>query len=162
MTSEADRGSLYQGRRCFLPLPSNLIVSHPKVSQAIAMSEPEDRNPFDGPQMQGIHYRQANMTGANFDGVNLEGAQFYAVMTSARFTDTNLNAATFRDVSLANAQFDDVNLSGAVISNANLSRLTITGVTFAHSDIQDADLTGMRINGVLVSELFDAYERVNP
>jgi uncharacterized protein YjbI with pentapeptide repeats len=123
------------------------------------MNEHQETNPFDGPQMQGIHHRRADMSGTNFDGVNLAHARFYAVMTSAKFTDTDLNAADFDDVNLADSRFNNVNLSGVAITNANLSRSIISGVTLAHSDIKDADLTGMRINGVLVSDLFDAYER---
>jgi hypothetical protein len=29
----------------------------------------------------------------------------------------------------------------------------------ADAEIRDADLTGMRINGILVTDLFDAYEK---
>ncbi|MBM7068539.1 pentapeptide repeat-containing protein [Actibacterium sp. 188UL27-1] len=123
------------------------------------MSEQEHANPFDGPQMQSVHYKRADMAGANFDGVNLEDARFYAVLTKAKFTDTNLQDVDFDDVNLANGRFNNVDLSGAAITNANLSKLTVRGATLAHADIQDADLTGMRINGVLVTDLFHAYEK---
>ncbi|MGO6852685.1 pentapeptide repeat-containing protein [Rhizobium beringeri] len=39
------------------------------------MTEPQDHNQFDGPQMQGTHYKRADLSGANFDGVNLADAQ---------------------------------------------------------------------------------------
>ncbi|MGO7305361.1 pentapeptide repeat-containing protein [Rhizobium ruizarguesonis] len=39
--------------------------------------EPQEHNQFDGSQMQGMHYKRADMSGANFDGVNLADAQFY-------------------------------------------------------------------------------------
>lgn len=123
------------------------------------MAEPQKKSQFDGPHMRGTHYKRADMAGTNFDGVNLAEAQFYAVLTKARFTDTNLTDAVFDDINLADARFNNVNLSGAVITNANLSRLTISGVTFGDSDIKDADLTGMRINGVLVTDLFAFYEQ---
>ncbi len=125
------------------------------------MTDPDRRNPFDGPQLQGVHHRRADMSGANFDGVNLDRARFFAVMTSATFTDTNLGAATFDDVNLAGAKFNNVNLSGSTVTDANLSRLSIRGVTLADTDIQDADLTEMRINGVLVSDLFAAYKKAS-
>ncbi|WP_245483911.1 pentapeptide repeat-containing protein [Rhizobium ruizarguesonis] len=43
------------------------------------MTEPQEHNQFDGPQMQGMHYKRADMSGANFDGVNLADAQFYGI-----------------------------------------------------------------------------------
>lgn len=118
------------------------------------MAEPQKNIDFDGPQMQGTHYKRADMAGSHFDGVNLADAQFYACLSKARFTDTNLSEAVFDDINLADASFNNVNLSGAAITNANLSRLTISGVTLADTDIKDADLTGMRINGVLITDLF--------
>ncbi len=118
------------------------------------MAEPQKNIDFDGPQMQGTHYKRADMAGSHFDGVNLADAQFYACLRKARFTDTNLSEAVFDDINLADASFNNVNLSGAAITNANLSRLTISGVTLADTDIKDADLTGMRINGVLITDLF--------
>jgi uncharacterized protein YjbI with pentapeptide repeats len=123
------------------------------------MSEHSEGNPFGGPQMKGSHHQRADLSGAYFDGCNLDSARFYAVMTKARFTDTDLSAADFDDVNLAESRFHNVNLSGAAITNANLSRLTISGVTLAHTTIEDADVTGLRINGVLVADLFAAYEQ---
>ena len=49
----------------------------------------------------------------------------------------NLARATFADVALAGARFRNVNLS--------------------HAAIEDANLEGMTINGVLVKDLFHAY-----
>ncbi|MBB3644042.1 uncharacterized protein YjbI with pentapeptide repeats [Rhizobium sp. BK619] len=50
------------------------------------MSDHQEHNPFDGAQMQGMHYERADMSGANFDGVNLADAQFYAFLTKAKTT----------------------------------------------------------------------------
>lgn len=123
------------------------------------MSGQEQNNPFDGPQLQGIHHQRADMTDTNFDGVNLSRARFFAVMSDAKFTDTNLKDADFDDVNLGDARFNNINFSGTKITNANLSNVSISGATLENLDISNANLTGMKINGVLVSDLFDAFEK---
>jgi uncharacterized protein YjbI with pentapeptide repeats len=51
------------------------------------------------------------------------------------------------DANLAGSRFDDVNLQKAVFTNVNLSDATFSNI----------NLTNMKINGVLVSELFAVY-----
>jgi uncharacterized protein YjbI with pentapeptide repeats len=51
-------------------------------------------------------------------------------------------------VALQRASFTDVTLSEATFTDVNLSNASIT----------DSNIGGMRINGVLVSDLFQAYE----
>ena len=109
----------------------------------------DSRHPFDGEQLQGTTWARADMARARFDGVNLDGAHFFAVLTNATFGDTNLAGAAFDDVNLAGASFSNVNLSGARIENANLSDV----------DVRNANYAGMRIEGVLVTELLEAHGR---
>jgi uncharacterized protein YjbI with pentapeptide repeats len=80
----------------------------------------------------------ADLSGAEFINTNLADTQF---------RDVNLAGAQFLDVNLAGARFDDVALKGAVIRNANCS----------HVSIEDACYEGMRIDGILVTDLLDAY-----
>jgi uncharacterized protein YjbI with pentapeptide repeats len=54
-------------------------------------------------------------------------------------------------VNLKDAKFADVALVGARFSNINFSNVSI----------QDSNLEGMKINGVLVSELIRTYELCN-
>ena len=107
----------------------------------------DSANPFDGEQLQDSTYARADMARTRFDGVNLDGAHFFAVLTNAAFGDTNLAHATFDDVNLSGATFTNVNLSGARIENANLS----------DADIRNANYAGMRIEGVLVTELLEIH-----
>lgn len=69
-----------------------------------------------------------------------------------RYVDADLAGASFEDVNLRGAKFLDVALSGATFQNVNL----------ADVGVGDAQLDGMRINGVLVSDLFRAYNSLNP
>lgn len=52
----------------------------------------------------------------------------------------------------AGADEIDVALSGATFRNVNLAEVSVV----------DAELAGMRINGVLVSDLFRAYNQLSP
>ncbi|MEO8506187.1 MAG: pentapeptide repeat-containing protein [Betaproteobacteria bacterium] len=67
----------------------------------------------------------------------------HAVLADSEFVDTSLERAKFRDVNLRRAQFDDVALTGATIRNACLGDVSIS----------DANYNGMRIEGILVTEL---------
>jgi uncharacterized protein YjbI with pentapeptide repeats len=70
-----------------------------------------------------------------------------ANLSGSEFADVNLQSARFLDVNLSGAQFSDVNLSGAKFSDINLSDVKI----------ENCDYTGMRIQGILVSDLLKAY-----
>ncbi len=65
------------------------------------------------------------------------------------FDDVNLQGASFNNINLSKSTFTDVNLSGAKFSNLNLSKV----------EIDACETTGMKIRGVLVSDLFEAYRR---
>jgi uncharacterized protein YjbI with pentapeptide repeats len=85
----------------------------------------------------------ADLSGSEFTNVNLSGTQF---------RDVNLGSSSFADVNLSGAKFDDINLTGVVIRKANCS----------HLSMEDACYEGMRIDGILVSELLAMYRGQNP
>lgn len=72
-----------------------------------------------------------------------------AILAGSEFVDSNLAGAKFHDVNLQGADFFDVALTGAQIRNACLSNVSIA----------DANYTGMRIEGILVSELLRVYQQ---
>jgi len=108
-----------------------------------------DKDPFDGPDLSGKSYSRARMCQSNFDGVDLSESRFFAVLSDARFSDTNL----------ARADFDDVNLSEARFHNINLQKASFDNINFSNVSISNANLQGMTINGILVSDLLEAYEK---
>ncbi|MER8642102.1 pentapeptide repeat-containing protein [Mesorhizobium sp. M1252] len=72
-----------------------------------------------------------------------------AVVSNSRFDDVNLSNTRFHNVDLsAAAVVEDANLSNALFSNVNLSNL----------NIENAEVAGMMINGIRLSDLFQAYE----
>ena len=76
---------------------------------------------------------------------------------SARFPKSSFVA-----VDLSASAFEDVNLRDAVFANVALTGAAFRNVNLANASIVDAKLDGMRIDGVLVSDLFSAYHQVNP
>ena len=82
--------------------------------------------------------------------IALPSGQYRAENTSlvgSEFLDTNLEGSKFHDVNLRGADFSDVALTGAKIRNACLGNVTIA----------DANYTGMRIEGILVTDLLRVY-----
>jgi uncharacterized protein YjbI with pentapeptide repeats len=80
--------------------------------------------------------------------VTINSSKFDAIsLAEASFKDVNLKLANFTDVNLTGSSFSDVSLAGATFNNVDLSNAVIT----------DANLDGMRINGILVTELLRVY-----
>jgi len=73
-------------------------------------------------------------------------------LCGASFVGADLDAAMFEDFNLRGARLSDVSLAGAALSDVDLSNVSIV----------DATLVGMKIEGVLVTDLFAAYNQLNP
>ena len=71
----------------------------------------------------------------------------HSVLAESEFVDTNLERSKFRDVNLRSSEFEDVALTGSTIRNACLGDVLIA----------DANYTGMRIDGILVTDLLRVY-----
>jgi uncharacterized protein YjbI with pentapeptide repeats len=72
----------------------------------------------------------------------------HSVLAESEFVDTNLERSKFRDVNLRASEFEDVAFTGSTIRNACLGNVSIV----------DANYTGMRIDGILVTDLLRAYQ----
>ena len=69
-------------------------------------------------------------------------------LSGSRFVDVDLSDSVFDDVNLQRATFENVALTGARFRNVNLSQVSL----------EEGNLEGMKINGVLVAELFRVYQ----
>ena len=72
-----------------------------------------------------------------------------ASLAGSEFVDANLEGAKFHDVNLRGAEFSDVALTGATIRNACLGDVSIA----------DANYAGMRIEGILVTDLLHVFRK---
>ena len=85
-----------------------------------------------------------------------------ADLSGAEFINTNLSQAEFRDVSLAGARFVDVNIAGARFEDVALTGTVIRNANCSDVSIEDARYDGMRIDGILVTELLRVYRSQSP
>lgn len=82
-------------------------------------------------------------------GADLSGSLFDDVaMARAKVSNTDLSMLSVRNVNARGAVFEDVDLSGANFRNTRMTDV----------EVAESCISGMRINGVLVTELLNAYE----
>ena len=67
--------------------------------------------------------------------------------------DANLSGSVFHNVNLSNAKFDDVNLRGVEFHNIAFTGGSIRNACLGDFTIDDANYDGMRIEGILVTDL---------
>ena len=109
-------------------------------------------------------------------GKDLSGSRFVGCdMSSTVFDDLDLTDAVFHNICLRGAQISAIDFGGASFScmNTGEDRPRIP-VTFKNMEFEDctfekcsfegvkrvsADVTGMRIEGVLVSEMVEVYNK---
>jgi len=80
-------------------------------------------------------------------------------LRGSRFANVRLAKTAFDNVDLSGSTFDDVNASSVTFSNADLHDARFTNVNFGSVEIADSRLSGMRIEGILVSDLIAAYRK---
>jgi uncharacterized protein YjbI with pentapeptide repeats len=103
----------------------------------------------------------------------------HAKLTGTTFNDVCLGDTTFENVSLVRAKFHDINMNNIDVSNFQMNGaifhngcavtepvtfhdLGLNGAKFIKCNLQGAqiqqcDTTGMKIDGILVSDLLAAY-----
>ena len=78
-----------------------------------------------------------------------------------RFEHKAMAESEFIDVNLKASRFDNVNLSGASFNNIAMIGVSFSSVNLKDASITHASIEGMRIRGVLVTELIAAYEELH-
>ncbi len=72
--------------------------------------------------------------------------------------DSDLAGSVFSDVNLAGGVYTDANLTGSVFDDVNLTGARFHNVKLQDATIEESCIAGLRINGILVTELLEAYE----
>jgi uncharacterized protein YjbI with pentapeptide repeats len=75
--------------------------------------------------------------------------------------NANIAGSEFHNVNLSTSKYNDVNLRDSVFDDVDLTRATIRNACMADVSIADANYTGMRIEGILVTELLRVYQETN-
>lgn len=107
----------------------------------------------------GSKYHDVNLGGAEFDDVNLGGATFHNInLSDINVTAANLGGAFFKHIGPMprpdgmQARQRTVTFEEAMLCDSIFRRVDLSGVK-----IEDCNLEGMTIDGVLVSDLMAAY-----
>jgi uncharacterized protein YjbI with pentapeptide repeats len=122
-------------------MPKRLFVKHENVS--------------------GSEFENLNMAGARFTNINLSGSRFHDI----NFSDVDFGAAqiggtTFKhigpppDKGGRQDRQRQVTFEEGMLCDSVFRRMDMTNVS-----IEDCDVTGMRINGILVTDLLEEWKR---
>src|SRR5215211_7000016 len=71
--------------------------------------------------------------------------------------NVNLSGSVFHNTNLSNSKFDDVNLRGVEFHNVALTGGSIRDACLGNFSIEGAGYDGMRIEGILVTDLLRIY-----
>ncbi|MGF1634227.1 MAG: pentapeptide repeat-containing protein [Phycisphaerae bacterium] len=115
--------------------------------------------------------QHADLGGSRFVDVNLAGAEFDNVnLSGARFNNVNLSDVTIQFAQVGGATFSEVGPPPeqdgrqARQRAASFLNMTLCDSTFRNVDLSDVQIIqcaieGMRIDGILVTDLLDAYHK---
>ncbi len=102
-------------------------------------------------------FNDVNLAGASFTNINLSGSRFRDInFSDVEFTMAQLGGTVFKGIGLPPdsslqrqrpVTFEDAALNDSVFHNVDLSNVKIV----------DCNLTGMTIDGILVTELLAAF-----
>jgi len=123
---------------------------------------------------------KCRLTGSRFDDVCLGDAEFENVnLSGASFDNINLSHSKFHNISFADAEISAVNLGGATFRHigpplndagvrppqnpvsfveADLNGSIFRDVDLSNVEIENCNVTGMKIDGIEVSDLLRAYQ----
>ncbi|SDN15358.1 Pentapeptide repeat-containing protein [Psychrobacillus sp. OK028] len=146
----------------------------------------EKENLVENKNISNKQYVNCDMEKTECYGVNLEGSSISnSNLMSNHISNCNLSHSKFQNINLRNSLYADLNLS-----NSEMIFVTLSGVSFMDTnlgdenipisfercdlegskiincnlrnvEIQNSDLTGMKIDNVSVEKLIDAYYQLN-
>ncbi|WP_100372249.1 GNAT family N-acetyltransferase [Bacillus sp. FJAT-45037] len=146
----------------------------------------EKENIVENKSIPSFQYVNCDMVKTECYGVNLEGSSFgnsnlmnshisNCNFSDSKFQNLNLRNSLYADLNLSNSKMIFVTLGGVSFIDTNLGdenipisfeRCDLEGSKFSNSnlrnvEIQNSDLTGMKIDNVPVEKLIDAYYQLN-
>ncbi|MDP7979566.1 GNAT family N-acetyltransferase [Bacillus sp. WLY-B-L8] len=143
-------------------------------------------NLIDNEDISGTQYENCNMTKTECYQVTLEGSSFSnSNMMNSHINNCNLRHSKFHNINFRNTLFADLNFSNSEMALVTLDgvrfvdtnlvdeenpitfkRCNLKGSKITHSnlrnvEIQQSDITGMKINDIPVADLLKLYYEVN-
>ena len=122
--------------------------------------------------------KEQNIASSRFDDVNMDRTTFNNIcMTNVTFENINLSHSKFHDINFSDVTFTAAQIGGTVFRHigppphsgqrqrpVTFEEGTLEGSTFRRVDLRNAqisecDMEGMRIEGILVSDLLEAWRK---
>jgi uncharacterized protein YjbI with pentapeptide repeats len=122
-----------------------------------------------------------NISSSKFNDVNMDGTTFTNVcLSNAKFQSINLAKSRFHDINFSDVTFTAAQIGGTIFKHIGpppdkdgkqarqrpvtfeemmLCDSVFRRVDLSNVQITECNITGMKINGILVSDLLDAYNR---
>jgi hypothetical protein len=134
-------------------------AAQPPVSSLLPV--PEQPNAEETRNLAGAQFHRANMTGADLEDVNLSNARFHNVnLSNVTITAAQMGGAAFRHIGpppdaaghqerQRPVRFEEMMLCDSTFRKVDLSNVRIA----------ECDVTGMTIDGVLVTDMVAAFQR---
>jgi uncharacterized protein YjbI with pentapeptide repeats len=111
----------------------------------------------------GSEFEDLNMAGAQFTNINLSGSQFHDInFSDVRFTAAQIGGTTFKHIGpppCKDGKQDrqrPVTFEEGMLCDSVFHRMDMTNVK-----IMDCDVTGMTIDGILVTDLLKEWKKGN-
>ncbi|MGD6804210.1 GNAT family N-acetyltransferase [Rossellomorea aquimaris] len=136
----------------------------------------EIENPFENHELPDSEFYSMNLKGSSFSNSNIEGTSFSNCnLSHSRFQNINLQNSFYADLNFSGSRFMLVNLSGVTFQDTTLGQeggevlfkrcdldgTVITNSSLQNVDIKECSMSGMKIDGISVEDLLDAYFKVN-
>jgi uncharacterized protein YjbI with pentapeptide repeats len=118
---------------------------------------------FDDVDLHGTKFNNGNLSGSTFENVNLSRSRFHDInFSDVVFTAAQIGGTVFRHIGPPRAKdgtqprqrpvtFEEMTLCDSVFRKVNLSNVQLI----------ECNTTGMKIDGVLLSDLQAAYRKLN-
>ena len=99
-----------------------------------------------------ITQKESGRQSLDVKGQSIQKSRFTDVdLSGSVFDDVNLSGCTFRNVNLGSCDFNDISFAGTIIS----------GACFKGAEIPHGPIDELKIAGVPVKDLLDAYKKVH-
>ena len=117
-----------------------------------------DKQKFNNKDISSSEFRSVNLSGSIFESVDLSNTKFF---------DVNLRDAMIGAVDFGGASFSCMNtgecfpMKPAEFKNVEMDNCTMKNCYFRNTKLVACDITGMTIDGVLLTDMVKAYKVLN-
>ncbi|UII58238.1 GNAT family N-acetyltransferase (plasmid) [Cytobacillus spongiae] len=134
---------------------SEIQVEHSKMVKTDFYAIDGSHSSFSNSNLSRTHFSNCNLSHARFQNINLQHTLIADLnLSHSEFVHVTLGGVHIHDTTLGVGdepmKFERCELKGSRFQNCNMTNV----------ELSDCDLRGMKINGILVKDLLEAYTQV--